>query len=358
MATFTPKTIEEAQQLYFQALADANSGLRLDKTQGSVVYTLGRAAAAIAVGQDAELKQLANSINLSTAVGSDLDTYSTYGIYRGVATKASGTVLANSLEINQAVSPGTILIDPRTSLQYITTNTTNVTVSYLDTPIKVQSLTAGYDTNLRAGVRLYSQTYPTVSFTVGLQRLEDNSYTGDLTGGRNTEDDESFRNRIATWLLSHSTSSKSIILNRLLSFPGVTKAYTVTSPGGVLELWVDSSTVFNEAQKQELYNYIEPYVAAGIVVALAQLRRLVVDIKLEVTPYKGSDLDALSNRITSVINSYIASLTVAQDLSTERVLKLLSPLAAKVALVTPTRDVRATSGEIIILGQVQVVYPI
>mgnify|MGYP006282150957 CR=1 FL=1 len=357
MATYTPKTIEEAQQIYYQALADANSGLRLDTTQGSVVYTLGRGSAAIAVQQDTDLKDLADSINLSTATGNDLDIYSTFGLTRGAANKASGTVLCLSNDSVTTLAPNTILINPQSNRQYVTQNAVALTVSYVEVPVKVEALLAGYLGNLGAGTRLYSTQYPGVSFVVGNSRSDLNTYTGDITGGTDVEDDDRFRTRIASWMLSHSTCAKAMVLNRLLTFPGVAKAFTVTRAGGVLELWVDSPSTFNAAQKLELTNYVLPYIAAGIVPAVSQITRKAVDISLSVVPYVGTDLDVLSSRFRQIILSFINKLELGQDLSIDSLSKVLSPLASKVS-ISPTKDVVASVGEMIVLGNLDITYPV
>ena len=357
MATYIPKTIEEAQQIYYQALADANSGLRLDTTQGSVVYTLGRGSAALAVQQDTELKALADSINLSTATGNDLEIYSSFGLTRGAANKATGTVLCLSNDSPISLAPSTVLINPQTNRQYLTQNPVALTISYVEVPVKVEALLAGYLGNLKAGTRLYSTQYPGVSFVVGNSHTESNTYTGDITGGTDVEDDDRFRSRIASWMLSHSTCAKAMILNRLLTFPGVTKAFTVTRAGGVLELWVDSPSTFNAAQKIELTNYVLPYIAAGIVPAVSQITRKTVDLSLSVVPFAGTDLDTLSSRFRQIILSFINKLEIGQDLSIDSLSNVLTPLASKV-VISPAKDVLANVGEMIVLGNLDVTYPV
>lgn len=355
---YTPKTIEEAQQQYAQALADANSEIKIDKTQGSVAYTLSRGSAAVSVLQDIELKKLADSINLSTASGDQLDSFSSFGLRRLPATRATGTVLCLSKEESATLSPGALLTDIQSGLQFITLNTAPVTISFLEVPIRVQAVSVGSAYNLPAGTVLYAAGLPYFRAIVGNRHTENNEYIGSLSGGISKEDDNAFRNRIASWLLSHTTASRAVVINRLLSFPGVTRAYTYTKVGGVLEIWVDSLQTLNQSQKTELVNYIRPYTSDGIIVALSQLITVPANITLEIIPFTGSDMQSVTSRIRQVVSSFIATLEVGQHLSLTTVNDILRPLAVSIKVIEPKVDIRARLGEILIPGEIIVKYPI
>jgi uncharacterized phage protein gp47/JayE len=355
---YVPKTIEEAQQQYLQALADANSEIKIDKIQGSVAYTFARGSAAVAVLQDLELKSLADSINLSTAVGSQLDSFSSFGITRLPAARATGTVLCLSKEEPAELQPNTLVTEIKSGLQFTTLNTTPLTISYLETPVRVQALSTGAAYNLGAGNILYAAGLPYFRAVVGNIHTENNEYLGSLSGGVSIEDDNAFRNRIASWLLSHTTASRAVVINRLLSFPGVTRAYTYTKAGGVLEVWVDSLQSLNQSQKTELINYLRPYTSDGIVIALSQLVTVPANLTLEIIPFTGSNMDATTSRIRQIISSYIATLEVGQSLSLTTIAELLRPLAVRVRVIEPRVDIRAGLGKILIPGEIIVKYPI
>lgn len=352
--TYRPKSVEEAQQLYFNALADANSRLRIDKTKGSIAYTFARASAAIAVGQDADLKALADSVNLSTAVGDQLDAFSSFGITRAPANYSEGTLLCLSFTELATIAPNTLFTELATGVQVVSTNTTPVVVSYVETPVPVKAVVVGPAGNLPAGSKLYVAGYPYLVGTVGTIRNQEGEYSGSLTGGMFVESDTSLRNRIASWLLSHSTASQVIVINRLLSFPGVTKAYAYTKRGGVLEVWVDAVFRLSENQRLELLSYLKPYVSAGVVVSISQLTPVAVNFLVEVLPFQGTDLDSLGIDISQVIADYLSSLEMQQTLSVERLNVLLSGLTRIARLLEPTRDVRALHGQLLVPGEVQI----
>jgi uncharacterized phage protein gp47/JayE len=355
---YTPKTIDDVQQAYFQALADANSQIRIDKTQGSVAYTLGRASAAIAVLQDLELKRLADSINLSTAAGDQLDSFSSFGIRRLPAQFATGTVLCLSEEEPAVLQPRTILTDISTGSQFVTKNTTPIIVSYLEVSIAITAVSTGAAYNLSAGTVLYAAGLPYLKATVGTIHTQENEYLGSLTGGSSREDDDAFRNRIASWLLSHTTASKGVVINRLLSFPGVTRAYSYTKAGGVIEIWVDSIQTLNASQKLELVNYLKPYISDGIIVALSQLTTVPANLEIDLIPFSAADMAVVAARVRQVITQVISQLEVGQTLALSVINEVIKPLAAKAIVTQPKADIICGLGEILIPGEIIVRYPI
>jgi hypothetical protein len=362
MSRFPAKSVEQLQQEYFQSLAAAGTGLRFDTTQGSVIHALARGSAAVAAEQYRQLRTLASSITLSDTFGTDLDTYSAFGVTRRQPSTARGTILAIAPDSPVIIPPGTILLDPQTTLQFETLNSISVNVSYLEVPIQVRSLLTTPLANLAPGTRLYSGNYTSVVFTVGTSRLANGNYTGALTGGAELESDAQYRSRIATWLSSHNTASQSSVVDRLLEFPGVSRAFTVTNSGGVLEIWVDSlSTIFSEPQKAELGRFVKDYVADGIIVSVSQVERVGVDIDIEATPFPNTpsrSLDVLSNRIREVVRSQIQRLEVGQNFSRELVANAIKPLASVCKVKSPGRDILIKNGQLAVLGDLHVTFPV
>ena len=362
MPLFPTKSVEQLQQEYFQSLANAGTGLRFDITQGSVINALARGSAAVAVSQYREIRRLAASITLADSVGEDLDIYSSYGVVRNQPSTSTGTVLALAVDTPVLVAPGTVLIDPQTALQFETLNTSSIQVSYLETPIPIRSLVPTPLANIAAGTRLYSQSLTTTSFVVGTTRGVDGVYSGSLTGGTDRESDEAYRERIATWLASHTTASQSSLVSRLLTFPSVNRAFTITNAGGVVEIWVDTiSTTFNESQKAEIARYVKDYVSDGIIVTVSQIEKVPVDILLNVTPYANTlngSYNNLSNRLREVILAQMQRLDLGQNFSREAVLKAIKPLAAAVTIQEPTLDVFIKNGQLAVLGDLHVTFPV
>lgn len=371
--TYSPKSLEQYQREYFAALANAGSGLAFDTTQGSVLYALARGSAAVASTQAVDLRRLADSITLAGAKGADLDAYSSYGISRQLARPATGTVLAilTSAPSGQqgdrpvVVVPNTVLTEVQSTIQFRTTNTAPIRVGYLETLLPIESTEPTNYANLQAGTRLYSSRYGQLQFVVGHTHTAANTYHGDLTGGRLRESDDAYRARIANWLAARSTTARENVMQRLLAFPGVVAAHTRTTAGGVLELWVDlatpdgqASTTMNPTQKQELSNWVRPYVSDGIFISVGQIQRRYVDLRFDVQPFYRSNLDQLSARIRELCGAYFNQQRLAQDLRIEPLLTLLRPLATKVRLVSPRQDVFVGNEQRAMLGSVDVNYQI
>jgi hypothetical protein len=363
MVQYNPKSVEQYQADYIQALADAGSGLAFDVTQGSVLYALARGSAAVAATQGVDLKRLAESITLSNAKGADLDAYSSYGITRIVAAKAVGSVLAiSSSNRSETIAPDTVLTEPQTAIQYRTTNTAPVRVGYLEATISVESIESTTVANLQAGTRLYSSRHGGIQFIVGNSHTADNAYYGDLTGGRPRESDDSYRQRIANWLSSRSTTARDNVMQRVLSFPGVTNAYTRTKAGGVLEIWVDMGFAegqrMNTQQQLELTQWVRPVVSDGIFITIGDIIRKYVDLRFDVKPFFNANLDTLSTRITDLCRAYFNQQFLNQDFQAAPLLSLLRPLAPKVFLVSPKFDVYVDLEERAMLGTVDVNYQV
>jgi hypothetical protein len=363
MVLYNPRSVEEYQSEYIRALADAGSGLAFDVTQGSVLYALARSSAAVAATQGVDLKRLAESITLSKAKGIDLDAYSSYGISRIAAAKATGSILAiSNTTRSETIAPDTVLTEPQTAIQYRTTNTAPVRVGYLESLIPVQSIESTTAANLAAGTRLYSSRHSSIQFIIGNSHTPDNAYYGDLTGGRARESDDSYRQRIADWLSSRSTTARNNIMQRVLSFPGVTNAYTRTKAGGVLEIWVDMGLPvgqrMNTQQQLELTQWLRPVVSEGIFITIGDIVRKYVDLRFDVKPFFNANLDLLSTRIRDLCAAYFNQQYLNQDFQSAPLLTLLKPLAPQITLADPKSDVYVGVEERAMLGNVEVNYQI
>ena len=350
------RTIEELQNTYFAGLTQAGTGLVLDRRQGSLAYTLSRASAAIAASQDNRMLALERDSSLLTAVGTRLDELGAPISNREQPVRATGFVMAISKTQPVVINTNTSLVHLPTGLQFTTNNSVSVLNLY-EVSIPVTAVEFGSSSNLVAGTPLYSPTYPDVCFHVGSSRTD--AYYGDLLGGRDTESDETYRQRLLQTYAEGPSSSERNLLRKLLTYPLVERAFVRTRVAGVVEIWVDAATLYTESQRTEMLNYVRTYLAAGAVPTLLQAKRRSVSLTLDVKPFASSaeDLSQLSRRLTSVITSFFSALELGQPLSLQGLIQTLAPLVKEVFITYPTQDVTCGFNEILVPGEIKFTFP-
>lgn len=354
----TPRTIEEIQQDYFTALIQSGSGLIVDKVEGSLAYTLSRASSVIAAQQDFRLQESQLNTSILNARGSFLDVIGSSFLLRTQAKEAKGFVMAQSREASEIIPPLTRFIYLDNGLEFYTTNTSATPIySFLETVLPVTALNPGVSSNLVSGTRLFAPDFPDTRFIVGSTRSD--TYYGDLNGGQDEESDLSYQTRLIAYLSRSSSSTKSTIEARLLTYPLIDKVFVQTRTAGIVEIWVDSDLVYTEAQRNEILEFIRPDIAMGIIPIIIQARRKIVDIHLDMRPYGGQqgDLNNLTQRVKTIISATINALSIGDTLSPNILEGLISPLVRSLKIVTPTEDVSSASDEIIVLGDLKVTYP-
>jgi hypothetical protein len=357
-----PRTTEEVQQDYLLAIARSGSPLVLDTDPGSVVYTLSRGVAAVAVSQDLKLQQLESS-SLTTASGAQLDAIAeSFGVKRLAETYAQGYVLAilgSEFNLPSYVLTGkTTLVNLSNGNQYVIA-TPNVQV-YNNTEIRVlvKALAAGSASNVQAGTKLFCLQRPEIQFVVG--SVHTTTYLGDIAGGRDTESDTTYRQRVGQYLASSNTGSKQELTLKLTEYPLVTRAFVRTVVGGYVEIWVDSLQLLSPSQLQELKDYITPSVAAGVVPILGQVTQRRLDLTLVIEPFRGlgTDLATLTENLNSLVNSVINSLSVGETFYTESLVNAVKPFVRSVAVTGVTPATQAGVGELFVPGDIKVTYPV
>jgi uncharacterized phage protein gp47/JayE len=356
---FKARTIDQAQQDYLLALAQVDSPIELDSSQGSVVYTLSRGAAALATAQDLRLESIEKSY-LTAATGEQLDNIGrSFELPRLQPSVATGSVLVISLGDAVVLPEGTRLVELTTGLEFITVNTTQVSINTLvETQIDLNALQIGSSSNLPAGTRLFSLTIPGVRFIVGQTRTT--QYNGDLVGGSDLESDESYRSRIGLWLSSRSSASSSELLLKLLEKDQVDRAFVKTSVGGLVEIWVDSVSTLTNTEIDELRDSVIPFVAAGTVPVVIQANRIRLNFELIIEPFRGTavNLQELTPQLNSIIRSVIDSLDVSAPLFKASLVDAIKPFVRSVVIVGIPRVVRSGLGNILVPGDIKVTYPI
>jgi len=356
------RSTKEIQQDYLLAIAKSGSPLVLDTDPGSIVYTLSRGVAAVAVSQDLKLQQLENS-SLLNATGSQLDAIAeSFGVKRLTETYAQGYVLAiigSEFNLSSYVLTGrTTLVNLSNGNQYVIV-TPNVQV-YNNTEVRVlvKALASGDSSNVAAGTKLFCLERPEVQFVVG--NVHTTTYLGDITGGRDTESDITYRQRVGQYLASTNTGSIEELTLKLMEYPLVTRAFVRTVVGGYVEIWVDSLQLLTPNQLKELKDYIAPSVAAGVVPILGQVTQRRLDFTLVVEPFRGltTNLGALTENINVLVNSVLNSLSVGETFYTESLVNAVKPFVRSIAVTGIAATTQANVGELLVPGDIKVTYPV
>lgn len=350
------RSIEEIQSTYFAALATSGSNLVVDTKDGSLAYTLARASAAVSASLDNRLIDLQNNSLILNASGSRLDELLGFVSPRQQPARATGSVLAISKTDSFVIPAGSILVNVSSGLSFATTSASVTAVNLFESLINVQAIEFGISSNLVAGTQLYSADFPEVCFRVGATHNE--SYEGDLLGGQNIETDNAYRTRVLGLISNPSSSSTSSIVRLLRDYPLVDRAFVRTTVPGVVEIWVDAGTIYTNAQRQELLDYVSPFLPVGALPFITQARRKLVNITLEVQPFSNNnnDLSNLSNRITSNLTNLILNLDVGESLSIGDIRRSVSSLARQVTVVYPTADAVCRADEILSPGEFKLVF--
>lgn len=351
----TSRDIAKIQAEYFAALDRTGSNLVVDKKQGSLAYTLGRASAAIAASQDNRMVELQSQSSLLSATGSRLDEMGSFIAQREQASRAQGFVLAVSKSDPVTIAVGSTLIDVSSGLQFATINNAVNAVSLFESLVAVQAVEFGGASNLPAGTQLYSVDYPDVCFRVGSTHTDD--YYGDIIGGQDLESDVAYKRRLAAYMASSALSSADVLVRKLREYPLVDRAFVKTRAAGIVEVWVDAAINYTDAQRQELLSYIRPYLAAGTLPIIVQANRRSVNITLDVKPYgTTSDLSTLSNLLTNSINNLIFSLGVGESLTLAQLRTAIAGFAKEVQIIYPVEDIRCGSTEILTVGEIKLTF--
>ena len=354
---FKQRTIEEIQSEFLGSLSLAVPNLNL--SQSSPLYTLARANASVISDQEQRLNAFLKSSNVLTAEADDLDLLAGSIVVRDNSTTAIGTVLISPTVEEQSIPLGIVLTDLSTGLQFISTASAT-TSRFVSITLAIKAASSGSAYNLAAGTSLFSTDYQSITFIIGTAKLANNTYTGSMQGGGDIETDNYFRQRLlASLLSSNQPASKNFFRQKLLSYPGVTRAYVKTRVGGVIEVWVNTIDGFNSTELNAIKDYLLGTVPAGIILTVGQSRIKTFDLSLKVTPFNSSlaNLSLLTQQISFVINNYVSSLDIADSIPLNKIDQLVRPLVQNLKVESPISDLKADVDQVLILSSLEISYP-
>lgn len=354
---FKQRTIEEIQLEFLGSLTQAVPNLNLN--QSSPLYTLARANASVISDQEQRLNAFLKSSNALTAEADDLDLLASNIVVRDKPTTALGVALISPTLVEQVIPLGIVLTDLTTGLQFISTASAT-TSRFVNVSLSIKAASSGSAYNIAAGTTLFSTDYQDIVFTVGTAKLINNTYVGSMQGGRDIEPDDYFRQRfLASLLSSNQAASKNFFRQKLLSYPGVTRAYVKTRVGGVVEVWVNTIDGFTNTELEAIRDYLLENVPAGIILTVGQSRIKTFDLSLRVTPFKSSlaNLSLLTQQISFAVNNYVSSLDIADSIPLAKIDQLVRPLVQNLKVLSPISDLKADIDQVLLLSSLDISYP-
>lgn len=311
-----------------------------DFSQGSVLYTLARGVA-LAVNelyQEIELLR-DNSLLVNDTIDESLLTSISPALARITGKVARGDVLIGNLDSVSITLPvNTVLTDPVTSTQYFTTASITIN-SITESRVEVQAADFGVNHNLPAGRNLINVDYPRLIFTVGEYRQIDNTIVGGLAGGVDPESNVELIKRARERLLSQRVTQRQQLIDFLLTQGvvgvNISSVSLETLRGGLLIVWVTSSSLLTYTNLTSLNNLIQPYLPVGIYSEVKQIVNVPITIRIQTFEETNLVVDKL---ISDLVTQYVEGLSPGASLLPASIRNLVSERTGIVGRVLEPRE--------------------
>lgn len=325
-----------------------------DFSSGSILYTLARAVALTANDVYLEVEQLRQSSLFidSVLVNEELLASINPTLTKLPGSLSTGYVLISNLDSVSVTLPvNTILTDPISLTQFILTESAVInSITEVQIPIKSTSFLA--TANLPAGRNLINVEYPKLVFTIGEYRDIDNTFKGDVSGATSSENNLEYYNRIKDRLLNLRTSQKQVLVDYLLSLTDVNNVYIETLTGGLVLIWIKSSSALTSIRLEEINTAIQDYLPIGTYSSVKQLLNKAISITVQV--YDETNL-ITDNYIKSEVVTYITSLNPSETLFISALRNLIiAKTGLIVKILSPASDVTLANNEKFVINNVEV----
>lgn len=355
------KTYEEIINSVVGSLTSLGSGMTDFRPGSRSLAIISSFASALADGWN-ELAALRASFFVNTSSGEDLDNrVSDFGLSRAQGTRASGVVTAvkrvGAPEVI-TIPEGTILVTSDSALAY-EVSTTKIFTAETEL-IPVVSILEGSIYNINAGTILFdnNSTYlNTLAFVVGSGTTTSGEFTESISGGTDSETDESLRNRFPLYLQSLSRATEIAVRQAVLAVPGVTAAVIKSNdpvPGYITVAVPNSSD--NAELPTSLYTAIEEalteWKAVGVGVIIKPVEKLIIDVICNAYISTDSTINPLvwKSSVENAILALNSGFTLGKKLTRSEIIKVgnIDGLD-NFELLQPTIDVVPNSDQIITL---------
>jgi hypothetical protein len=361
LSDLAPKTIEEVQKVFFEALV-YNSSPLTDFSEGSVTYTIARSFAAVHQSLENHLLESQQAFYLSSAEGADLDLLvENDGLQRILGYPASGSVLITPTTDSYTLQPNTILTEPNTLLQFITLNSSPLQLtSFIDNRVTVSSTTTGIAGNLPAGTRLFIQDTIPISAIVGTHRHPSGEYCTPLSGGREEESDLLLRLRAIKYRRASRGTTITAIQTELQSDPDIEWVSVMSPVPGLIRVWVDSSVDLSAAYLKTLSLKVDQAKPAGIVSVVQQPVRQYQEFSLKLQNSLTVDHSQFSFSAREALKTYLYNLGVGVTLDTQALTSFLRSTlnTPDLQLISPVSNISVIEGSVLRTSDLDITYDI
>lgn len=329
-------------QLIDRIKTDAESRYGQRVLRRSLITVFSRVFAGAAYSLYGYIEYVSKQIFATTAEGPYLERRaSEYGIYRKKATAAEGTVTFSG----SGTVPSGTLLQTDDEIQFETTAASS------NNTAPIIAVNAGASGNIPTGTVL-----SLVSPVVGIETEATSSAT---SGGSETENDESLRSRLLFRMRNPpKAGTRTDYVAWALEVPGVTRAWCYPlelGPGHVsVRFMTDGLTetgVPSSAMVERVKNHIEALMPVTTILTVVAPNPKSLNMTLDITP----DSPEIRAKVESAVQSVIRS---EAEPATKVLLTALNRAVASVEeiksfrIVSPTDDVNATTGEILIPGTI------
>lgn len=309
---------------------------------------------------DAIVKQIGYNVNRLTLNGAedeDLDRYAwdRYQLTRKGASPAVGTVrfFRKTATAGNGSVPVNTSLKTLSGTEYITTSVANFGPSDLSSTANVRAAQAGKSTQVGTNaIRKIAQ--PSLLWDQTLEVTND----AVTAGGEDTEDDETFKNRIQQFWTTARRGTLGAIEFGAISVPGVVSAQAIEAltggglPARVVNLYIaDSSGVASQALADQVDVALDDYRAGGIAVLISTSIPLIVSIQLALRFEAGVDTVTLTQQVQAAIVEYVNSLPVNGALLVSGLFSVLQQffsdgvIAQQSSIVAPVGDLVPAIGQ-------------
>lgn len=324
-----------------------------DFTKGSVLYTLSRAVAATANEVYLEVQNLqSRGLLLDENIDEDLLTNISPALSKQPGTLAKGSVLVSNLSNTNIFLPtGTALIEPINGIQFNTTeDITANTLAELSVPVVAAADGTIY--NLSAGTSLINANYTQLLFVVGNTRSSDNTAIGDLSGGTAIESQEIYLTRLRNSLLNQRVSQQQALINYLVAKDNILSANIVVLAGGLVTIWVESSSTLTIQELAALNTEIEEFIPIGTYSQVKQFTLKPISVRL----FSFETINLVTeNIIIELVENYLTQIPIGGSVSPTAIRNLISERTGiLLKVITPTEVTTLLDGEKIVSNGVEI----
>lgn len=302
----------------------------------SNVYALLRTISIAVAESDVNISNLSKSFYINSASGEALDLrVSDMGMLRYTGSFAEGHVLVSGP--SSVIQDGTVLSTPDQLYQFETTETIYINN---ETKIGIKALNVGSASNLNAGIRLFSLSYPNTKFIVGSYRDPlTKEPIGNMSGGLDRESDLELRGRAFYYLRGLAASNMYSIENTIRAITPnrfYIKEHTPTT--GYISIYVDSKNLRTIQQIEEAVKTVK---AVGVSYAVKPILIHKESVSLILTLTPSNSFDAVINKVKQDINLYSNSLGLGGVISRSVIsgIAMNHPQVVNCQVIQPNQDV-------------------